>query len=124
LPTVLIAYDNAAVRRAIRTRFETCSEFVVREAENGADAVAKAEERKPDLIVLDLSMPVMNGFEAARIFRETLPTVPVFMLTAHCNGATERAAMQVGIRAVFCKYEDLAPLMTEARAALGGLSRN
>jgi two-component system, NarL family, nitrate/nitrite response regulator NarL len=124
LPNVLIVDDNAAIRSAVRARFETSLRIDVQEAENGVDAVAKAKERKPDLIVLDLSMPVMNGFEAARIFRETFPAIPVFMLTAHCNGATEQAAMQVGIRAVFCKYEDLAPLLAQARTVLGRLSRN
>jgi two-component system, NarL family, nitrate/nitrite response regulator NarL len=86
------------------------------EPENGADAIAKAQELKPDLIVLDLSMPVMNGFEAAKIFREVFPEIPIFMLTAHYMPATEQAALQVGIRAVFSKHQDLTALITQARA--------
>jgi two-component system nitrate/nitrite response regulator NarL len=86
------------------------------EAENGADAIAKAQELKPDLIVLDLSMPVMNGFEAAKIFREVFPEIPIFMFTAHYMPATEQAALQVGIRAVFSKRQDLTALITQARA--------
>jgi CheY-like chemotaxis protein len=117
LPTVLIVDDHATVRAAVRHLFETCLASVLcGEAENGADAIAKAQDLKPDLIVLDLSMPVMNGFEAAKIFRELLPAIPIFMLTAHYMAATEEAALQVGIRAVFSKHQDLAALITQARA--------
>ena len=124
MATVLIVDDHAAVRRAVRNRFEPDSEFVVGEAENGAEAIVKAQELKPDLIVLDLSMPVMNGFEAAKVLRKTLPTVPVFLLTAHSTEVTEHAASQVGIRAVFCKDHDLNPLMVQARTLLTRLSKN
>jgi two-component system, NarL family, nitrate/nitrite response regulator NarL len=124
MPTVLIVDDHAAVRSAIRARFETALRIDVQEAENGADAVAKAKERKPDIIILDLSMPVMNGFEAAKVFRETLPAVPVFLLTAHCSTATRQVATEVGIREVFSKDQDLAPLIVQAKAALEGPSQN
>src|ERR1700739_2517690 len=84
LPTVLIVDDHATARAAARKLFETCVISVVcAEAENGVEAVAKAQQLTPDLIVLDLSMPVMNGFEAAKIFRELFPAIPIFMLTAH-----------------------------------------
>lgn len=105
MPTVLIADDHAAVRSAVRARFEGCSEFAAGEAENGADAIVKAQELKPDLIILDLSMPVLNGFEAAKLLREALPTVPIFLLTAQCTKAVEKAAVEAGIRAVFSKEE-------------------
>jgi two-component system, NarL family, nitrate/nitrite response regulator NarL len=117
LPTVLIVDDHAAVRAAVRDLFERgVGSVLCGEAENGADAIAKAQELKPDLIVLDLSMPVMNGFEAAKIFREVFPEIPIFMLTAHYMPATEQAALQVGIRAVFSKHQDLTALITQARA--------
>lgn len=117
LPTILIVDDHAAVRTAVRDLFESSMASVVcGEAENGVDAIAKAQELKPDLIVLDLSMPVMNGFEAAKIFRDLFPTIPIFMLTAHSMVETEHAALQIGIRAVFSKHQDLSPLITQARA--------
>jgi CheY-like chemotaxis protein len=112
LPTVLIVDDHAVIRAAVRELFERGMGSVV--CENGADAIAKAQE--PDLIVLDLSMPVMNGFEAAKIFRELFPAIPIFMLAAHYMPATEQAALQVGIRAVFSKHQDLTALITQARA--------
>jgi two-component system nitrate/nitrite response regulator NarL len=120
LPTILIVDDHASVRAAVRHLFESCLGSVVcGEAENGTDAIAKAQELKPDLVVLDLSMPVMNGFETAKIFRELFPTIPIFMLTAHYMAATEQAALQVGIRAVFSKHQDLMPLITQARVVFG-----
>jgi DNA-binding NarL/FixJ family response regulator len=119
LPTILIADDHAAIHSAIRAGFESYSGFVVcGEAENGADAIIKAQELRPDLIVLDLSMPVMNGIETAKALRQMLPTVPVFVLTAHYSKTAEEAALDVGIRAVFSKYQDLTLLILQARAVL------
>jgi len=88
------------------------------EVENGADALLKVEELHPDLIILDLSMPVMNGFEVAKILRDTLPAVPIFLLTAHYMEDTVQA-LQMGIRAVFSKNQDLATLVVHARDVLG-----
>lgn len=120
MPTILIVDDHAVVRTAVRALFESCFESIVcGEAENGADAIVRARELEPDLIVLDVSMPVMNGFEAAEILHRILPAVPVFLLTAHYMEATVQAALRIGIRAVFSKHHDLAPLVTQARAVLG-----
>jgi CheY-like chemotaxis protein len=65
---VLIADDHPVLRGIMRSRLENQG-FEVSEAANGAEAVHKAEEVKPDLVVLDLAMPVMNGLEAARILK-------------------------------------------------------
>jgi DNA-binding NarL/FixJ family response regulator len=121
MPTVLIVDDHAAIRIALRNLFESSlASIVCGEAENGADALLRAEELQPDLIILDLSMPVMNGFEVAKILRDTLPAVPIFLLTAHYMEATVQAALQIGIRAVFSKQEDLALLVAHARDVLRG----
>ena len=72
MPTVLIVDDSDSVRIAVRALFEAEPGFsVVGEAVNGMDAINKADELAPDLIVLDLSMPIMNGLEAA----ETLKSI-------------------------------------------------
>jgi DNA-binding NarL/FixJ family response regulator len=119
LSTVLIVDDQANMRAAVRDLFQSHSDFeICGEAANGVDAIAKARQLKPDLIILDLSMPLMNGFEAAKTLRQILPDVPVFLLTAHHTGATEQAAFDVGIRAVFSKYQGLDPIITRARAVL------
>jgi len=116
LPSVLIVDDHAAVRAQIRAAFENYSRFVVcDEAENGAEAIAKAVVLKPDLIILDLSMPLMNGLEAAASLRKLLPNVLLFLLTAHNGRATEEAALQAGVHKVFYKHQDLTLLIEHAR---------
>jgi CheY-like chemotaxis protein len=101
---------------AVRELFESglqCISCV--EAENGTEAIVKAREIKPDLIVLDLTMPVMDGFETAKSLRLLFPAIPIVMLTAHYMEATKRAAQDVGIHAVFSKHQDLGPLVAHAR---------
>jgi DNA-binding NarL/FixJ family response regulator len=118
MPTILIVDDNALVRSALCELFKNCFQSIqCGEAENGAEALVKAEELRPDLILLDFSMPVMNGLEAAKILNELLPGVPVFLVTAHCTEATVQAALQVGVRGVFSKHHDLTPLVAQARQA-------
>jgi two-component system, NarL family, invasion response regulator UvrY len=121
LPIVLIVDDHAAVRTAVRERFETSflASVVCGEAENGADAIVKAQKLKPDLIVLDLSMPVMGGFEAARALRQLFPAIQIVMLTAHYLEVTKQAALLAGITEVFSKHQDLSPLISHARSVFG-----
>lgn len=74
------------------------------EAENGADGVRKAQALHPDLVVLDLSMPVMNGPEAARALKSTMPNVPLLLFTNNAGAASEEAR-QAGISAVVSKSD-------------------
>lgn len=118
MPTVLIVDDSESVRAAIRELFEAEPEFsVIGEAVNGLDAIGKAEELSPDLIVLDLSMPIMNGLEAADTLKSRWPDVPIFVLTAHGGPEVERAARAAGVDAVFSKGDDMQKLIGSARAA-------
>ena len=81
---VLIVDDNAVVRSSLGRLFKAYPEFEVSgEAENGQDAIDKAERLKPDLIILDLAMPVMNGLNVAPILRKMLPDVRLILFTAH-----------------------------------------
>jgi DNA-binding NarL/FixJ family response regulator len=117
MSTVLIVDDHAAIRIAVRELFESSLDSIIcGEAESGAEAIAKARELKPDLVVLDLSMPVMDGFETAKALRQLFPAIPLVMLTAHYMETTKQAAQQVGILAVFSKHQDLSPLIAQARA--------
>jgi DNA-binding NarL/FixJ family response regulator len=122
--SVLIVDDHEAVRRELRRAFQSHVEFTVcGEAEDGAEAIAKAEQMCPDLIVLDLAMPEMNGLEAAGALRFILPDAILFLLTAYKNRELELAAFQSGIRAVFSKYDDLDGLLERARLELKMESR-
>jgi DNA-binding NarL/FixJ family response regulator len=81
---ILIADDNAGVRALIRTYLEMQTEFeVCGEATDGVDAIEKIKELKPDLILLDLVMPKMNGAEVASIIKRTMPTVPIILFSVH-----------------------------------------
>jgi CheY-like chemotaxis protein len=112
---VLIVDDRPDIRKCLRCYFEElrldCSE-----AENGLDALQKAQQKKPDLVILDFSMPVMNGVEAARVFNQIMPEVPVLMLTAHA-GAADEAAKNAGVLGVFAK-DNVAPLVKQTRMLL------
>ena len=77
---VLIVDDNAFIRQALCELFKQEADFeVCGEAENGNEAIEKARELRPDLIVLDLSMPVMNGIDAARVLKKLMPAVPLII---------------------------------------------
>lgn len=117
--SVLIVDDHEAFRRAIRVAFQTESDFLVcGEAVDGVDAIEKAQELLPDIIVLDFAMPEMNGLEAATALKYMMPTVSLFLLTAHNNRELELAAHDVGICAVISKYENLRTLFPRIRSRL------
>jgi DNA-binding NarL/FixJ family response regulator len=117
--TVLIVDDHEAIRRELRRLFQSQAGFeVCGEAVDGADAIAKAEKLNPDLIILDLAMPEMNGLEAACAIRYMMPDTVLFLLTAYHNRELELAAYQSGICGVFSKYDGLAELISRARAAM------
>jgi len=100
---VLIVDDHAVIRRMLHTLFEA-HDMEACEAENGADGVRKAQALHPDLVVLDLSMPVMNGLEAARALKSTMPTVPLLLFTNNAGAAADEAR-QAGISAVVSKSD-------------------
>ena len=79
--TILIADDNDVVRRAVCEVFTRESDFeVCGEAHDGQDAIDKAERLHPDLIILDLSMPGMNGFDAARVLKHRMVSIMLHVL--------------------------------------------
>jgi DNA-binding NarL/FixJ family response regulator len=115
---VLVVDDSPAVRRIVRILFEDDTAFeVCGEAENGREGIEKAQELFPDLIVMDLSMPVMNGPDATRAIRRIMPNVPILLLSGHSDLLTVNEARSVGISVVVSKTE-LSMLVEAARAVL------
>jgi DNA-binding NarL/FixJ family response regulator len=101
---ILIADDHAGVRKMLKMLVEAQAGWeVCGEAGNGVEAVAKAAELQPDLIVLDLAMPVMDGIRAAREISAAMPSVPILMHTLHYSAALELEAKKVGVRRVVAK---------------------
>lgn len=122
---VLIVDDNSAVRRAISGFIEAEEGFeVCGEAVNGQDAIDKAGKLEPDLVILDLSMPVMNGLQAARVLSANNPQTPLILLTAHSNALMGSDAQDAGVSAVLSKMDDMRELISKARALLGCTTRS
>jgi CheY-like chemotaxis protein len=112
MQTILIADDHQEVRTALRSLLETNCGATCVEAVNGVDAVAKAAECEPDIIILDFSMPEMDGLEAARLLKSMDPDVPLFLLTSYHEPQVEAAAYDAGISRVFSKGENLTDFLT------------
>jgi len=101
---LLIADDNATARKLLRALLETQQSWqICGEAENGLEAVAQAAELKPDVIILDLAMPLMDGLHAAQTISSASPTIPIFMHTMHNFAGLDLEAKKVGIRKVISK---------------------
>jgi two-component system chemotaxis response regulator CheY len=83
--TVLLVDDSAVVRKTLREMFEQSGWNVCAEAANGQEAIARARELRPDIVVLDLSMPAMNGLTAGRIIKEIFPKTPLVLFTSFGN---------------------------------------
>ena len=117
---VLLVDDNAVVRTLLRRLFESQPDFEISgEAENGRDAVEKAEKLKPDLIILDLSMPVMTGLEAAALLKRLLPDTRIILFTQHEGREVKQLAQTARIDAVVSKSEAVSDLVVKAQALLG-----
>ncbi len=115
--TVLIVDDNRYIRRGLCELFQQEEDFdVCGAAENGREAVDKAQGLHPDLILMDLSMPVMNGLDATRIVKRMMPEVPVLMYSAYDDSSTENEARSAGVSALVSKSERLSVLLGKARS--------
>jgi DNA-binding NarL/FixJ family response regulator len=116
---ILIADDHEAVRKGVRAILEMRKEprqFV--EAENGKEAVEKAQEHKPDLIILDITMPIMGGFDAAREIKKKLPQVPVLILSMHESTQLIEEAKKIGLQGYVTKTQVGATLQLAVDALL------
>jgi len=103
---ILIGDDNPLIRKTLRQFLEKQDGWVVvGEADNGKEAVEKALELKPDLVVLDISMPVMNGLDAARELRRLLPSIPLIIFTSFKSDQVNHLALSAGASAVVSKCE-------------------
>ncbi len=97
--TVLVVDDEARIRRFARLLLESDNKVsVVGEADNGQAAAALARELSPDVIVMDISMPVMNGLDAARRILRDCPNARIIMTTAMGSEPYRRVSMSIGAR--------------------------
>ncbi len=117
---VLLADDHQILRDGIRRGLESAGEDVVGEADNGEEAVALAIETRPDIVLMDLSMPVLDGVGAARRIREEVPDSKVVVLTMHDDPARTRAALQAGAAAYLTKGTSFADVLDTLRRVQEG----
>jgi DNA-binding NarL/FixJ family response regulator len=120
---VLLADDHTLIRAGLRMVVEAQPDLsVVGEANNGRDAVAKAEALKPDVVVMDIGMPSLNGIEAAREIRKALPDTQIVMLSMHSDEGYVLRALKAGAKAYLLKDSAEADLAQAIRAAAAGKS--
>jgi DNA-binding NarL/FixJ family response regulator len=114
---ILLVDDNPVVRQIVRQILEKESELkICGEAEDGMEALEKAKSLQPDVVILDLSMPRMNGLEAAPQIRNLLPDACLILFTLYGNREIEQAAKQAGIDAFISKADRGEALVKAAKA--------
>jgi len=102
--SVLIADDSATIRQVVRSYLRQNSEwYICGEADDGETAVEFVRKLKPDAVVLDFSMPTMNGLDAAQQIANISPNTRIVLFTAHDSGTLRLHAAGVGIKAVVAK---------------------
>lgn len=103
---ILIADDHDLMRRGLRTLLESHPGWTVcAEANTGRDAVAKAEQIRPDVVILDITMPELNGIEAARRILKASPSTEILMLSVHYTDQLIREILAAGIRGYIVKSD-------------------
>jgi len=115
---ILVVDDGDMVRNIIEIFLEHAGFEVCGEAADGVEAIEQAKKLKPDLIVLDLAMPRMNGAEAASVLSTTMPEIPVVLLTLYRNVLGTALAAAVGVKAIIDKTDGLDKLVACVRSLL------
>ena len=120
---VLLADDHTLIRAGLRMVVEAQPDLsVIAEAGDGREAVAMAQALKPDVVVMDIGMPSLNGIEAARQIRETLPGTQIVMLSMHSDEGYVLRALKAGAKAYLLKDSAEADLARAIHAAAAGKS--
>ena len=118
---VLVADDHPVIRRMVRSVLQEHPNFeICGEAMDGAQAVEEAKKMKPDVVVLNVTMPVMNGFEAAREIKAILPQSAIVILSQKADLEFVEQAKKIGVRAYVAKSRAGEALVKAVEAAVMG----
>jgi DNA-binding NarL/FixJ family response regulator len=116
--TVLLVDDNPAIRRELEALFLHDGFAIAGEAGNGKEAIDLARKISPDLIVLDLSMPVLNGLDAAPQLKLVAPKSAIILLTMYATDAVSEQALRAGIDLILSKTETSENILAKAHSLL------
>ncbi|MGD0401914.1 MAG: response regulator transcription factor [Candidatus Acidiferrales bacterium] len=116
---ILIADDHEAIRRGLRSALTAAGWEVCADVVNGKDAVEKTAELKPDLIILDVSMPVMGGLDAARLIRRADPDAKIVMFTMHESQQIKDEILRIGAQGHAVKSAPMKQLLDTIKTVLG-----
>lgn len=116
---ILISDDSPIFRHTLRNLLESVDHWEIIETRDGGEAVVRAVETQPDVVILDLAMPVKDGLTAAREIGQALPNTPIVMCTMHSSPQMELEAQKVGARVTISKANSRAivPILQELLAA-------
>jgi two-component system response regulator NreC len=117
---ILLAEDHCIVRQGLRALLEGAGFEIAAEAADGQEAVRLAESLEPDVAVLDLMMPILNGLDAGRQMLQRRPGLPVLLLTMHTEEYHVAAALRAGIRAYLLKTQAAEELVRAIRDVVRG----
>jgi two-component system, NarL family, response regulator NreC len=116
---VLIADDHSAIRRGVRSILLSRQDIeVCGEAADGRDAIQRALTARPDLVIIDLTMPVMGGFEAARVLRKILPETAILFYSMHEEEQLIKDAKDLGVHGFVGKTEISGMLLEAVEAVI------
>jgi DNA-binding NarL/FixJ family response regulator len=117
---VLVADDSETMRRVIRKLLQEHSDIaIVSEAPNGAEAIDEAREHTPDVVILDIAMPVLNGISAARLIKTSLPAVKILMLSQFDARAFMKESFAAGANGYVANTDTGSELLPGIEAILG-----
>lgn len=114
---ILVVDDHPVVRHGLRTLLGGHPEWeIVDEAADGLEAVEKADYLKPDVVVLDITMPKMSGLEACRLIRKSVPSTEILIVTQHDSPHMMREALEAGARGYVVKSNAARDLLAAVEA--------
>lgn len=121
MPRVLIVDDHAFIRRGVQSILQAFPEWeLCGEASNGADAIRLVEALNPDIVLMDVTMPGINGIDATRIIRQAYPSVRVVLLTLHESSEILRSGFRAGANGYLLKADAEDELTKAMRVVIGG----
>ena len=117
---LIIVDDDEAIRHRLRVVAETLGAEVIAEADNGRACIEQAERFRPELVLLDVSMPVMGGFPAARQLRARMPDLRIIFVSQHRERVYIEEAFEIGVNGYIWKQAAAAELNDAIRTVMSG----